>query len=367
MAFVRNEAVTGFTFGLVNKSSGAALTGVAGAIGKYITKDGGTQASISGSIAEEGNGQYSVNLTATEMNASVVGLLFTHSDAIPVQFTIKTLGSPADTSTESTLSLTYADIRKEIGWFLFGERTSSNWTSDEGSQIDDIVKSGLRNFYHPAPTQTAPTGHKWTFLEPTTTLSTVANTSDYTLSADFGGLIGQMTYSADDSRWFPIEITGEHRIRVLRQRDYSDLSSDPKLAAIRPISSSGANGQRFQLMLYPKPDKAYTLSYRYHALPGKIDASYPYPKGGAAHAETILESCLAIAEARMDNNAGIHAAAFQNRLNASIVYDQLMHTPERMGYNGDGSDQDAWSEQQNRFMNGDVVRYNGTFFSDTNP
>ena len=106
MAFVRNEAVTGFTFGLVNKSSGAALTGVASAIGKYITKDGGTQASISGSIAEEGNGQYSVNLTAAELNASGVGLLLTHSDAIPVQFTIKTLGSPADTSTESSLSLT---------------------------------------------------------------------------------------------------------------------------------------------------------------------------------------------------------------------------------------------------------------------
>ena len=176
-----------------------------------------------------------------------------------------------------------------------------------------------------------------------------------------------MTYSSDDSRWFPIEITGEHRIRVLRQRDYSDLASDPKLAAIRPISSDGSNGQRFQLMLYPKPDKAYTLSYRYHALPGKIDSSYPYPKGGAAHAETILESCLAVAEARMDNNAGIHAAAFQNRLNASIAYDKLMHTPERMGYNGDGSDLDAWSEQQNRYMNGDVVKYNGSFFTDTNP
>lgn len=48
MSFVRNEAVTGFTFGLVNKTSGAALTGAASGIGKFITKDGGTQASISG-------------------------------------------------------------------------------------------------------------------------------------------------------------------------------------------------------------------------------------------------------------------------------------------------------------------------------
>ena len=33
MSFLRNEAVTGFTFGLVNKSTGAALTGAAAGIG----------------------------------------------------------------------------------------------------------------------------------------------------------------------------------------------------------------------------------------------------------------------------------------------------------------------------------------------
>jgi hypothetical protein len=65
MSFIRAEAVTGFTFGLVAKTTGAALTGDAAGIGKYITKDGGTQASIAGSIAEEGNGQYSVDLTSS--------------------------------------------------------------------------------------------------------------------------------------------------------------------------------------------------------------------------------------------------------------------------------------------------------------
>jgi len=56
MSFIRAEAVTGFTFGLVAKTTGAALTGAASGVGKFITKDGGTQASIAGSIAEEGNG-----------------------------------------------------------------------------------------------------------------------------------------------------------------------------------------------------------------------------------------------------------------------------------------------------------------------
>lgn len=367
MSFVRNTAVTGFTFGLINKTTGAALTGAASAVGKYHTKDGGSQAALSGTVAEEGNGQYSINLTATEMNASVVGLLFTHSDAVPVQFTIKTLGSPADTSTESTLSLSLTDLRKEVGWFWLGERTSSNWSSDETTQIDEIINSGLRQFYHPAPTQIAPKGHKWTFLEPTTTLTTSADDYDYNLSADFGGLLGSITYAGTDNRWFPVEMTGENRIRLLRQRDFTDVNSDPKLAAIRPKSSDGSNGQRFELLLWPTPDKAYTLSYKYHALANKLTTGNPYPLGGEAHAETILESCLAVAETRMDNVAGIHSAAFQSRLNASISYDRKLHTPERMGYNGDGSDARMMSEQESREINGDLVKYNNSVFYDTNP
>ena len=72
MSFIRAEAVTGFTFGLVAKTTGAALTGAASGVGKFITKDGGTQASIAGSIAEEGNGLS--DRPAVQMkNAAVLG------------------------------------------------------------------------------------------------------------------------------------------------------------------------------------------------------------------------------------------------------------------------------------------------------
>ena len=365
MSFVRNTAVTGFTFGMVNATTGAALTGVASAIGKYHTKDGGSQAALSGTIAEEGNGQYSINLTATEMNASVVGLLFTHSSGVPVQFTIKTIGSPADTSTESTLSTTLTSLRKEVGWLWLGDRTSSNWTSDETDQIDEMINSGLRQFYHPPPNSISPKGHRWSFLEPTTTLSTVSGTEDYTLSADFGGLIGLITYTDSDEQWYPIELTGEHRIRILRQRDYNSNKSDPRYAAVRPKSSDGGNGQRFELMLWPMPDAAYTLRYKYHALPSKITASKPYPLGGEIHSETILESCLAIAEQRLENSSGIHTQKFQERLAASCAMDRQLQTPDTMGYNGDPSNQKVLSEQENRYINGDLVKYNNSVFYDS--
>ena len=367
MSFLRNTAVTGFTFALVNKTSGAALTGVAGAIGKYHTKDGGTQASLSGTIAEEGNGQYSINLTATEMNAAIVGLLFTHSNAIPVQFTIKTTGGATASSSESSLSLSLTSLRKEVGWYWLGERTSGNWSSDETDQIDEIIYSGLRQFYHPPAVPGERIGYKWSFLEPVTTLSTVDGTEDYTLPASFGGMLGPLTYAAADNRWYPVDLTGEYRIRILRQRDFNSLKSYPQAAAVRAKTSNGSDGQRFELLVWPKPDDAYTLSYKYHAIQAKLTTSNPYPLGGQMHAETILESCLAIAEQRMENQSGVHSQKFVERLTASVAHDKLYNTPERGGYNADRSDHGYMSENEFRRYFGDIVDYDGVTFYDSNP
>jgi len=88
MGFKKNNAVTGFSFVLVNKANGSAVT--SGTVNGFITKDGGSQASLTNSPAHKGNGQWSINLTAGEMNADVIGLLFVHTDAVPVHFTIKT-------------------------------------------------------------------------------------------------------------------------------------------------------------------------------------------------------------------------------------------------------------------------------------
>ena len=74
-----------------------------------------------------------------------------------------------------------------------------------------------------------------------------------------------------------------------------------------------------------------------------------------------------MSEARIDNNAGIHNAAFQQRLAASISYDKVLQSPEYLGYNADRSDGRAISEAENRAMNGDIVKYNGSYYTDVNP
>ena len=88
--FRKGVALTGFTFSLVNRLDGSALT--SGTIVSKITKDGGTQGSTSGSAVHEGNGQWSINLTATEMDADVIGLSLTHANAIATYTVFKTNG-----------------------------------------------------------------------------------------------------------------------------------------------------------------------------------------------------------------------------------------------------------------------------------
>lgn len=108
MSFKKNTAVTGFTIGLVSASDGSDIT--TGTPVGYYTLDGGTQTAIADvSPTHEGNGQWSFDLTAGEMNGDIVGLTFTHASAITQHFTIKT-----DTKIVSELQdLTAAEINTE--------------------------------------------------------------------------------------------------------------------------------------------------------------------------------------------------------------------------------------------------------------
>ena len=82
-------ALTGFTFVLVDKSTGAAIT--SGTVTCKVLKDGGSQSTSTNSAAHEGNGQWSITLTATEMDAEQVGLAITHSTALPLYKTFRTV------------------------------------------------------------------------------------------------------------------------------------------------------------------------------------------------------------------------------------------------------------------------------------
>jgi len=118
MSFKKNTAVTGFTLGMVSATDGSAIT--TGTPVGYYTLDGGTQTAI-GDVTpvHEGNGQWSFDLLAAEMNGDIVGLTFTHTSAIPVYFTIKT-----DTSIVSDIATDLATVDTNVDAILVDTGTT---------------------------------------------------------------------------------------------------------------------------------------------------------------------------------------------------------------------------------------------------
>ena len=100
---------------------------------------------------------------------------------------------------------------------------------------------------------------------------------------------------------------------------------------------AGATGQRYEVMWYPTPDAAYAMSYQKIVLSYKLDDATPYPLGGMAHGETILASCMAVAELEKNDSIGPWNAKWIERMVASISADRN-HKAQYLGYNGDRSD-----------------------------
>ena len=156
----------------------------------------------------------------------------------------------------------------------------------------------------------------------------------YDLPDDYGGINGGFTFTSD-TLYDTVRVVSEKQIRELMQG--RTVNGYPQYCAIRPKSTSGTTGQRFEVMFYPRPDSSYTLEYSYIPLLYELTDTYTYPWGGEPHTETIMESCLAVAELRRDDTIGVHYEAFMERLKASVDYDRVANAPEFLGYNADGS------------------------------
>lgn len=160
--FRRNIAVTGFTLGFVNATTGAAVT--TGTPTGFVTLDGGVQAAIAGAFVHEGNGQWSVNLTAGEMNGVIVGLVFVLATAINVHFTIKTVLVDADNAT--TFGLTNLDAAVASRMATYTQPTGFLAATFPGSVASPtnitaatgIVLSGVTHTGAVIPTVSAVTG-----------------------------------------------------------------------------------------------------------------------------------------------------------------------------------------------------------------
>lgn len=91
----KNVAGQHVCFGLVNAATGAALTGAS--VTAFRSIDGAAQASVTGTVTEQGNGQYSLALSQADTNGNNIAYLFTASNAILVNINIiTTAADPTD-------------------------------------------------------------------------------------------------------------------------------------------------------------------------------------------------------------------------------------------------------------------------------
>lgn len=246
---------------------------------------------------------------------------------------------------ESTLSLAYADLKAAAGLFLgFGRGVSkgdATWTTRQSSILDEIVKSGLRQFYFPAPADKGGVSYEWSFLRPSTTLALASGATAVELPDDFGGFDGAIqvaTGTGTNDVGIPLEIGGMGRVRQLRS-EFPTTTGRPLWGAVDPRKTTTLDrGQRFGLEVYPIADQDYTLSCSYVLHPNALTGDRPYAYGGPQHAETIQAAIIAAAELYLDDKAETRKGYFQERLAVSISQDRNMK-PQQLGYNGDRSNQ----------------------------
>lgn len=177
----------------------------------------------------------------------------------------------------------------------------------------------------------------------------------YALPAGFSGILGEVTHESLVGMPGIVQV-GEAQIRAMRRSGVS--SGPPRCFAVRPTADAdGSAPQGFELLTFPVPDRNYTLEIPYAVVPPELSEGAPYPLGGAAHSETILESCLAAAENRTDDNLGIHKREFAEKLAASVVRDQQHHAPRFLGRNGNGETGDF--ARRTRARGSFIATYNG--------
>lgn len=224
---------------------------------------------------------------------------------------------------ESTYSLAKSDLDERIGHFLGYGPTSGNWSAAQQADIDRAREEGLTRFYG---------AFNWTFLTPAATLAVSASIYNIALPDNFGWIIDTFNFNNDDV-YSSLRMVSVGEIQ--RKRTQSSSTGIPYLFAISAKTNDATTTARYEVLLYPTPTAVYTLNYRYRVLRDALTTG-EYPLGGAMHRNTMVESCLAAAEAQLDDNTGLHENRYRMFLADSISADK-MNKPKFYGKNDDRS------------------------------
>lgn len=267
---------------------------------------------------------------------------------------------------ESTLNDNYWELSADVGDYLGwgrGERFDDvPWDDDQKKNVIRYVKSGLRTFYYPPLIDGVQ--YEWSFLKPLGSITLAADEQYVNLPEDFGGMTSVLTVSPSGStvyQPFALRLMLEAAVRQSHAQLPTTTGRPVQAALLADLPPTLTKSNRQRLWIFPIADSDYTIEFQYQILPDMLTGALPYAYGGALHAETILESCLAQAELKGDDQGeGPHASKFRERLAASIAQDRKFKA-QFVGYNGDQSDamEGGWYGRRNNWYTTPIT-YNGS-------
>lgn len=223
-----------------------------------------------------------------------------------------------------SLTLSYDEIRREVGRFIGIGTDSSAWSADDTTNVADAIRRGSRYFYYPDATmlpaeRTDLIGHQWSFLQSSLSVSITAGVSFFDLPADFIRIAERPSIDGSD---FPLVEIAEADLRDLVNVGIG--SGPPQYYSI--TRNTTASPLAYQIGVYPKPTIAMTLVGRYTFLPDEISSSQE-PIVPANHSETFLAAILAAADLIFNYESGTdgkHEERFKRLLVSSIMADQYI-------------------------------------------
>lgn len=259
---------------------------------------------------------------------------------------------------ETNLAATWDEIRRRISVKRGYSLDFKTWTAEQTSLMDDIIRSGYRLFLKPRPVGGPP--HEWSFVKPPFDLLLLEGVQDVDLPSDFGFLCGHL-YFVDDtvSRATPIQRVNDGAIRRMRQSQAITASQPTHCAILPNHGPTATKGQRNVLLLWPTPEQDYTVTGRYSLLPPALDITNPFPYGGAAHAETLIQACLCASE-QINDTPGPATQHFAECLASSIEYDRRVKS--QLIVNDDGTYNERYHRDQQQWpLPRGICTYNGMY------
>lgn len=130
---------------------------------------------------------------------------------------------------------THGYLYKMVGHYLGYGPSPAVWNDQQLNHVREAVRIGLSRFYNPEILPGESISHRWSFLTPTRTVSTVSGNEVVALPVDVVAVYGLSFVDASHVAYRKIKLCSESQVRNYGQQ--YEVTGQPYLAAVRTSST----------------------------------------------------------------------------------------------------------------------------------